>query len=80
MNIRSPGQGCAAAYSTPETDIVLNAKSAEILDAAGCCRTAATRLLGIPVEAVPPKIVTEGTGSRSTKGGHNGYILTFGDT
>ena len=69
---------------TPETDIVLNAKSAEILGRGRVLQNGhATRLLGIPVEAVPAYNIVH---KRDTgqpfhpKGEHNGYILTFGDT
>jgi len=69
---------------TPETDIVLNAKSAEILGRGRVLRNGeTTRILGVPVEAVPAYNIVN---KRDTgqpfhpKGEHNGYILTFGDT
>jgi len=69
---------------TPETDIVLNAKSAEILGRGRVLRNGeSTLLLGIPVEAVPAYNIVH---KRDTgqpfhpKGEHNGYILVFGDT
>ncbi len=69
---------------TPGTDIVLNAKSAEILGRGRVLRNGqTTQLLGIPVEAVHAYNIVHTRESGQPfhpKGEHNGYILTFGDT
>jgi L-ascorbate metabolism protein UlaG (beta-lactamase superfamily) len=68
----------------PDTDIVLNAKSAEILGRGRVLKNGeSTQVLGIRVEAVPAYNLVHKRDNGQPfhpKGEHNGYILNFGDT
>jgi len=72
-----------AAIIDSDTDIVLNAKSAEILGRGRILNNwQSTELIGIPVEVVPAYnlVHKRDTGEAyHPKGEGNGYILTFGD-
>lgn len=69
---------------TDQTDIILNSNSAEILGKGRVLKNGeSTEVLGITVEAVPAYNIvhTRDNGQPfHTKGEHNGYVLTFGDT
>jgi L-ascorbate metabolism protein UlaG (beta-lactamase superfamily) len=69
---------------TDQTDIILNGNSAEILGKGRVLKNGeSTEVLGITVEAVPAYNIVHMRDNGQpfhTKGEHNGYVLTFGDT
>ncbi|NLJ38020.1 MAG: MBL fold metallo-hydrolase [Candidatus Atribacteria bacterium] len=69
---------------TNQTDIILNGNSAEILGKGRVLKNGeSTKVLGISVEAVPAYNIVHMRDNGQpfhTKGEHNGYVLTFGDT
>ena len=69
---------------TDQTDIILNGNSAEILGKGRVLKNGESiEVLGITVEAVPSYNIVHMRDNGQpfhTKGEHNGYVLTFGDT